>query len=144
MSFDPVNKPSHYAEGRRFEVVDVLTDWVSRAPGPVEGSLQWSACKYLGRLWDKGNPLQDARKARWYLDRLIAHLEGPLPFDASDSLYDEVLADYGWQQLVNEGPESSGLHPIATLRRADRAHLVATSDGQSEAPLRPGQGVPAA
>ena len=30
MSFDPVNRPSHYAEGRRFEVVDVL-DYSVRA-----------------------------------------------------------------------------------------------------------------
>ncbi len=109
MSFDPVDRPSHYAEGRRFEVVDVLTDWVSRAPGPVEGSLQWNACKYLGRLWDKSNPLQDARKARWYLDRLIAHLEAPVPFDATDSLHGEVVEDFGWQEASGKDPESSGL-----------------------------------
>ena len=28
--------------------------------------------KYLGsRLWNKDNPIQDAEKARWYLDKMI-------------------------------------------------------------------------
>jgi len=31
--------------------------------------------KYLLRMWLKGNALQDAMKARWYLNRLISHLE---------------------------------------------------------------------
>lgn len=71
---DPVNHPPHYTAGR-FEAIDVIEDAVRRAPDPVLGGCQWQALKYLLRLWGKGNPLQDARKARWYLDRLIAHLE---------------------------------------------------------------------
>jgi hypothetical protein len=32
-------------------------------------------------MWLKGNPAQDARKARWYLERLIARLPlGGLPW----------------------------------------------------------------
>ena len=30
--------------------------------------------KYLHRLWLKGNPKQDAEKARWYLLRLLERL----------------------------------------------------------------------
>jgi hypothetical protein len=71
---DPVNSPSHYTEGRKFEVIDVLEDAASRAPDPVLGALQWQALKYLNRLWDKGNPEQDAQKAMWYLMRLINKL----------------------------------------------------------------------
>ena len=37
--------------------------------------LQAQALKYLLRLWLKGNAKQDAEKARWYLNRLIEHLE---------------------------------------------------------------------
>jgi Protein of unknwon function (DUF3310) len=84
MSFDPVNRPAHYAEGRRFEVIDVLEDWAGRAPDPVLGGLLWQSCKYLGRLFDKADPLEDARKARWYLDRLISKLE------AADEAADEA------------------------------------------------------
>lgn len=87
MTHDPVNHPAHYAQDRRFEVIEVLEDWVARAPGPVEGGLQWNACKYLGRLWDKQNALQDAKKSRWYLDRLIARLEAQQESEASAAIY---------------------------------------------------------
>jgi hypothetical protein len=40
----------------------------------VLGGLQWQTLKYLMRIWLKGNALQDAKKARWYLDRLISKL----------------------------------------------------------------------
>ncbi len=73
---DKVNHPSHYTEGRAFEVIEVLEDWCGRAPNPVLAALQWSSLKYQGRLWDKTNPLEDAKKSRWYLDRLIQKLEG--------------------------------------------------------------------
>jgi hypothetical protein len=71
---DMVNRPPHYTAGR-FEAIDVIEDAVRRAPTPVLGGCQWQALKYLLRLWGKGNALQDAQKARWYLDRLITHLE---------------------------------------------------------------------
>ena len=71
---DPVNHPSHYTYGK-FEVIDVIEDAVIHAPGPKQAGLQWNILKYLLRLWHKGNPVQDAKKARFYLDRLIEMLE---------------------------------------------------------------------
>jgi hypothetical protein len=70
---DPVN-PQHY-RNYRTEVIDILEDAVARAPDAVKGSLQYQVLKYMLRLWDKDGPLQDAKKARWYLDRLISKLE---------------------------------------------------------------------
>jgi hypothetical protein len=70
---DPVNHPEHYTAGR-FEAIDVIEDAVQHAPDPVLGALQWQALKYLLRMWSKGNPAQDAAKAQWYLDRLVAKL----------------------------------------------------------------------
>lgn len=70
---DPVN-PQHY-RNYRIEVIDILEDAVARAPDPVKGSLQYQVLKYMLRIWDKDGPLKDARKARWYLDRLISKLE---------------------------------------------------------------------
>jgi hypothetical protein len=72
---DPVNHPAHYAEGRRYEVIDVIEDAVQFAPNPVAGGLQWQALKYIHRCWNKDSAPQDLRKARWYLDRLITLLE---------------------------------------------------------------------
>lgn len=71
---DMVNSPSHYTNGK-VEVIEIIEDAVETAPGPVEGVLQGNALKYLLRLWLKENSLQDAKKARWYLDRLIKKLE---------------------------------------------------------------------
>ena len=70
---DPIN-PQHY-QNYRIEVIEILEDAVKRAPDPVKGSLQFQVLKYMLRLWDKDGPLQDAKKARWYLDRLISKLE---------------------------------------------------------------------
>ena len=72
---DPVNHPAHYAEGRKYEVIDVIEDSVQFAPDPVAGGLQWQTLKYIHRCWSKDTALQDLRKARWYLDRLITLLE---------------------------------------------------------------------
>ena len=71
---DSVNSPSHYTRGKT-EAIDVIEDAVQDAPSPVEGMLQAQALKYLLRLWLKDNPEEDARKARWYLNRLITKLE---------------------------------------------------------------------
>jgi hypothetical protein len=52
-----------------------LEQAVQDAPDPISGGLLWQTLKYLLRLWYKGNMLQDAKKARWYLNRLIDRLE---------------------------------------------------------------------
>jgi hypothetical protein len=70
---DPIN-PDYY-RNYRIEVIDILEDAVARAPDPIKGSLQYQVLKYLLRLWDKEDPLKDAKKSRWYLDRLISKLE---------------------------------------------------------------------
>jgi hypothetical protein len=79
---DPVNNPSHYNYGK-FEVIDILEQAVSRAPDPVKGSLQYQVLKYMLRIWDKQNPLQDAQKSRWYLNRLIDNMEVESKYEAS-------------------------------------------------------------
>ena len=70
---DPVNHPVHYTTGP-VEVIDILEQAAATAPDPVLAGLQWQALKYLLRMWLKGNPRQDACKARWYLERLISRL----------------------------------------------------------------------
>ena len=73
---DMVNHPPHYANPKKkIETIDKIEDSVQFAPDAILGGLQWQVIKYIDRLWDKGNPKQDAMKARWYLDRLIQKLE---------------------------------------------------------------------
>ena len=73
---DMVNHPPHYSNpNKKLETIDKIEDSVQFAPNPVLGGLQWQVLKYMDRLWDKGNPKQDAQKALWYLKRLIDKLD---------------------------------------------------------------------
>ena len=68
---DRVESPSHYTAGKT-EAIDVIEDAIASAPDVTYGFLQGQVLKYLLRMWLKDNPLEDAKKARWYLNRLIA------------------------------------------------------------------------
>ena len=67
---DRINSPSHYTAGSQ-EAIDIIEDVIKTAPDSVQGMLQAQVLKYLLRLWHKDNPVEDAKKARWYLNRLI-------------------------------------------------------------------------
>jgi hypothetical protein len=82
---DPVNHPSHYLYGK-FEVIDILEEAVALAPNPVQGCLQYQVLKYMLRLWGKENSLQDAKKAKWYLNRLIQNMQ-------AETTADEILTN---------------------------------------------------
>ena len=71
---DRVNSPSHYTSGR-MEAIDIIEDAISTAPTPGKGLLQAQVLKYILRLWLKDSPVEDAKKAEWYLRRLIDSLE---------------------------------------------------------------------
>ena len=70
---DMVDNPAHYNEGAIETIdyiVDVLGEWDSIHY--CHGNI----IKYLStRLWTKGKPLQDAKKARWYLNKMIDLME---------------------------------------------------------------------
>ena len=70
---DLVNSPAHYTRGNQ-ECIDTIEEAIQDAPEPIVGALQYQVLKYILRMWLKGNPLRDCRKARWYLDRLISKL----------------------------------------------------------------------
>ena len=71
---DMVNQPPHYTSGG-IECADALDAMVSAYPDPVAAALTWQVGKYIWRHPLKWNPAEDLKKARWYLDRLIAHYE---------------------------------------------------------------------
>lgn len=71
---DLVNHPPHYQVGT-VEAIDFIESVISDAPHMVPAYLQGQALKYMIRMWCKGNALEDAKKAEWYLQRLIAKLE---------------------------------------------------------------------
>ena len=70
---DRVNHPSHYTQGSQ-EAIVTIEEAIEDAPSVKAGMLQAQVLKYLLRLWHKDNPVEDAKKAQWYLNRLIDSL----------------------------------------------------------------------
>ena len=71
---DAVNSPAHYTNGSQ-EAIVTIEEAIDEAPSMKAGFLHGQVLKYLLRVWLKDNPLQDLKKAQWYLTRLIDSLE---------------------------------------------------------------------
>ena len=67
-----VDKPPHYNQGK-FETFDVILDTLKKenAIAYCHGTI----IKYVLRMFYKESPLVNAKKARWFLDKLIQLLE---------------------------------------------------------------------
>ncbi|TFE30820.1 DUF3310 domain-containing protein [Cohnella luojiensis] len=71
---DNVNHPEHYTAGK-IECIDAIEAATEGLDG-FEGMLTGNTLKYLWR-WKKKNGVEDLRKARWYLDKLIEKAGDP-------------------------------------------------------------------
>ena len=69
---DPVNRPSHYTQGG-IECIDAIE--ASMSPLEYAGFLKGQVLKYVWRYRHKGKPVEDLKKAKFYLDRLIPVIE---------------------------------------------------------------------
>ena len=63
---ETVDHPDHYNKG--IEVIDYIDSWDFNF---TIGNI----IKYVSRYKHKENPLEDLKKAKWYLDRLIKKYE---------------------------------------------------------------------
>ena len=70
---DNVNHPSHYNNGS-VECIDAMEAATVNKSG-AEAVCTSNIIKYLWR-YEAKNGLEDVKKAQWYLNRLIAELEG--------------------------------------------------------------------
>ena len=68
---DVVNHPVHYNTGK-IEVISIIEDQLT--PEEFRGYIKGNILKYITRERHK-NGLEDLKKARWYLDRLIKKME---------------------------------------------------------------------
>jgi hypothetical protein len=71
---DVVNKPPHY-QGE-VEAIDSIKAAMSYEG--FKGYCQGNALKYIIRF-DRKNGVEDLRKAEWYINKLITHLENGKP-----------------------------------------------------------------
>lgn len=70
-NFDNVNHPGHYTSGK-IEVIKIIEDQLTSEE--YRGYIKGQVIKYITRERHK-NGLEDLKKARWYLDRLIKKME---------------------------------------------------------------------
>lgn len=81
---DLVNNPPHYAEGRKYEPIDVVNKphhYTCLNPEPIDLIESWKldfheaqVVKYISR-WRNKNGVEDLKKCEFYLKRLIAREE---------------------------------------------------------------------
>ena len=69
---DNVTHPSHYTQGK-VECIDAIEAAVTGLSG-MDAVCTAQVIKYMWR-WRHKNGIEDLRKARWYLDRLIEMTE---------------------------------------------------------------------
>lgn len=79
---DMVNHPPHYTAGK-FECIDVIKDVLSFHEDAVSGWLTGQIIKYIWR-WPLKNGVEDLKKTRFYLDKLIAYEESKNEKDANN------------------------------------------------------------
>lgn len=65
---DKINHPSHYKDQGPIECIEAIESQLT--PEEYQGYLRGACVKYLWRWKNKGG-VEDLKKCRWYLDRLI-------------------------------------------------------------------------
>ena len=70
---DMVSHPPHYQSETGLEVIDVIEAFTFDLKG-IEATDTGNIIKYICR-WKHKNGLQDLKKASWYLNHLIKHIE---------------------------------------------------------------------
>lgn len=87
-----VEHPSHYTSGG-IECIDAMKAMLAGyEQAKIATKFYWhflsgQVLKYLWRWPLKERPLQDLKKARWYLDRLITDVQKEIAQEAQDKQY---------------------------------------------------------
>lgn len=98
-----INHPAHYAQGRKYEPIDVIDDWeLNFALG--------NTIKYISRAGRKYGEisLKDLRKAAWYLNYEIQKQEKE--FNKIQEDFNSIKSLMA-EKEVKEGVEITRSHP---------------------------------
>lgn len=111
---DKVNHPDHYQNIAGVEAIDILNDVVKDLPGK-QAAMLWNSMKYLFRF-QKKNGVEDLKKARNYLDYLIADIEATneaaknIMVNSSEVLWDTWFSnEYGNMTIYSKYKEPNGM-----------------------------------
>ncbi len=70
--FDNVDRPEHY---NKFGIECITAIKASMSDEEFKGYLKGNLIKYTWRYSYKSKPLEDLKKAKWYLNKLIEEIE---------------------------------------------------------------------
>lgn len=111
---DNVNHPEHYQNIAGVEAIDILNDMVKDLPGK-QAVMLWNSMKYLFRF-QKKNGVEDLKKARNYLDYLIADIDATteaaknIMVNASEILWDTWYSnEYGNMTIYSKSKKPNGM-----------------------------------
>ena len=94
---DYLVNPKHYKSDKGLECIDCIEGVVQDLVG-VEATDTGNIMKYLWR-WKNKDGVNDLKKAKWYLDHLIAHVENDT--EALKTM-EEILIDKQLDELHDE------------------------------------------
>jgi len=126
---DSINSPQHYRFAG-FEAIDIIEAVSRTIAEPKWAFLNSNVLKYVMR-WPRKGGLRDLKKARWYLDRLIADMEAlPVP-PSPDYDPDDVAFRHGDLAKVcgiGDVPVTSHNAPVQPLSAQVMAHDEGAAD----------------
>ena len=117
---DAIN-PQHYKR-LPVEAIDIIEAAIENAPSNEDAFLHGQVLKYILRCWNK-NGIEDLRKAKWYLNRLIDS------FDESEA--EQLATGEGTGEVTGEVKHPLGcpdgwrwVEVGETLRRGDTTNTI--------------------
>lgn len=114
---DNVNHPEHYQNIAGVEAIDILNDMVKDLPG-TQAAMLWNSMKYLFRF-QKKNGVEDLKKARNYLDYLIADIDAEC--DAAEKLWDTWHSNEYGHMWIFAGTDPKGMPTKLIFETKDAA-----------------------
>lgn len=114
---DNVNHPEHYQNIAGVEAIDILNDMVKDLPGK-QAVMLWNSMKYLFRF-QKKNGVEDLKKARNYLDYLIADMDAVC--DAAEKLWDTWYSNEYGHVWIFAGTNPKGMPTKLIFETKDAA-----------------------
>lgn len=117
---DNINKPEHYTYGK-YECIDVIHELTKDLAG-VQAFALGNTVKYLWRFTHK-NGVEDLKKAKWYLEKLIKEFEEPKTdkdFNESNYVYQEQSEYLGDATNPNKCIATNKPNPAYTNKNTPR------------------------
>lgn len=97
MQKEMVSHPDHYQSETGLEVIDVIEAFTFDLEG-IESFDTGNIIKYICR-WKKKNGIEDLKKAKFYLNHLIEHVE---KLEEENACYETVYVDAMGNEFIKK------------------------------------------